>query len=139
MNFVIAYENVPQALLNLLTAVPGGKIGFMVVMVIMLIIIGMTIDATPATLIFTPLFMPAAVAMGFDPTHFIMVMVMGVAIGMTTPPYGVCLFSITTIANIPMGKLIKASIPFYAMLILAIILTAYVPQLSLFLPKLLGM
>jgi tripartite ATP-independent transporter DctM subunit len=131
MNFVIAMENIPQILVSLLMAVPGGKFGFLILTCVILLLIGMTIDASPACLIFTPLFMPAALKMGMDPSHFIILMVTGFAVGLTTPPYGVCIFSIASISGIPMGRLIKASAPFYSMLIVALALVAFVPAISL--------
>jgi tripartite ATP-independent transporter DctM subunit len=139
MNFVIAYENVPQAITNFLVSVPGGKFGFGVVIIIILILIGMVIDATPATLIFTPLFLPAAVSMGFDPTQFIIMMIMGVALGMVTPTYGICLFTVSTITGIPVMRVINAAWPFYCMILLAMVLVATIPGITLILPRLLGM
>jgi TRAP-type C4-dicarboxylate transport system permease large subunit len=139
MNFVIATENIPQILVNMLMSVPGGKIGFLVLTCVILLLIGMTIDASPACLIFTPLFMPAALKMGMDPSHFIILMVTGFAVGLTTPPYGVCIFSIASISGIPMGKLIKASAPFYTMLIVSLLLIAFIPGIALLAPMLLGM
>jgi tripartite ATP-independent transporter DctM subunit len=139
MNFVIAMENIPQILVNLLLSVPGGQFGFLILMCLILLLIGMTIDASPATLIFTPLFLPAAMKMGMDPSHFIILMVTGFAVGLTTPPYGVCIFSISSVSGIPMARLIKASLPFYIMLVLALILVAFVPGIALLAPKILGM
>jgi len=139
MNFVIAMENIPKILLDVLLAVPGGKFGFLIFIVLILILIGMTIDAAPACLIFTPLFLPAALRLGIDPSHFILIMITGFAVGLTTPPYGVCIFSIASISGIPMGRLIKASIPFYAMLVLALVLIAFIPGISLLAPMLMGL
>jgi len=138
-NWIIAYEGVPTFMAKTLMAVPGGKYGFLILVIIMLVIIGMTVDASPATLIFTPLFLPIAMAMGIDPAHFIIITVAGFAVGLTTPPYGVCLFSIQTIANIPMDRLVKASLPFYLFLILGFVLITFIPQITLFLPNLLGL
>jgi len=123
-----------QALIH----VPGGQAGFIILIIIMLIIIGMTLDAAPAILIFTPLFLPVAISLGMDPTHFLMLMVVGFAIGLTTPPYGVCLFSISAICKIPMDQLVRASWPFYVILFIALLIIAFFPSLSLFLPDLLG-
>ena len=139
MNFVIARENIPQILLDLLMSVPGGKIGFLILICFILLLIGMTIDAAPASLIFTPLFMPAALKLGIDPSHFILLMVTGFAVGLTTPPYGVCIFSIASISGMPMGRLIKASFPFYVMLLFSLALIAFVPGIALFAPMLMGL
>jgi tripartite ATP-independent transporter DctM subunit len=137
-NWIIAYEHVPQVMSQALIHVPGGQAGFIIMIIIMLIIIGMTLDAAPAILIFTPLFLPVAISLGMDPTHFLMLMVVGFAIGLTTPPYGVCLFSISAICKIPMDQLVRASWPFYVILFIALLIVAFFPSLSLFLPDLLG-
>ena len=139
MNFIIAFENIPQMLSSALVAVPGGKFGFMVLFFIMIIIIGVMLDATPATLIFFPLFLPAAMKLGFNPTHFILLWVMGVALGMTTPPYGVCIFSAATITGVPIASMVKESIPFYVVIVLAMIIISAFPQIVLVIPNLLGM
>lgn len=135
-NWVIAYEGVPDKLAKLLLSAPGGKIGFMVAMIVLLMIIGATIDATPATLIFTPLFLPIAVKLGIDPTHFITFMIVGFAIGLTTPPYGVCLFSMSAICKVPMERLVIRGIPFYITVFAGFLAIAFIPEISTFLPNL---
>ena len=138
-NFIIAYENVPQFLAKVMENLPGGKIGFLILMDIIFILIGMVVDASPAIIIFAPIFLPIAANLGIDPTHFIVLMVTGLALGLTTPPYGVCLFSIASVCNLSMGKLVSKSIPFYIAMAVAFILVTFIPQLSLFLPNLLGL
>lgn len=138
-NWIIAYENVPKYIATQLTNVPGGKYGFLILMVIILVIIGMILDASPAILIFAPLFLPIAVSMGVEPVHFLTIMITALAVGLTTPPYGVCLFSISSISKVPMDELIKSSIPFYAMLIIGLLLITFIPQITLAVPKLLGL
>lgn len=138
-NWIIAYENVPQVMAKALMGMPGGSVGFLILISIFLIIIGMTLDASPATLIFTPLFLPVAISLGIDPTHFLIIMVTGFALGLTTPPYGVCLFSISSICNIPMDRLVRASLPFYAMIFIAMLMITFIPQITLFIPTLLGL
>lgn len=138
-NWIIAYENVPRYMSELLVGMPGGSVGFLILMNIFLLIIGMTLDAGPATIIFTPLFLPIALSLGIDPTHFLIIMVCGFALGLTTPPYGVCLFSISSICKVPMDRLVRASLPFYAMILVAMLLITFVPAITLFIPELLGL
>jgi len=138
-NWIIAYENVPKALAQLLTGMPGGQNAFLALTLVVLIILGMTLDAAPAILIFTPLLLPIALALGIDPIHYLTILVCGFALGLTTPPYGVCLFSISSICNIPMDRLVKASMPFYAAMTVGLILITYIPAISLWLPELLGL
>ena len=139
MNFIIAFENIPMMLSGVLASVPGGKIGFIAVFLFLVVIIGVMLDATPATLIFAPLFLPAAVSLGIDPTHFIILWVMGVALGMTTPGYGVCVFTVATITRVPIGAMVIKAIPFYLVTLLGIVIVAAFPQIVLVLPNLIGM
>ena len=139
MNFIIAFENIPQVLSATLSAVPGGKFGFFIFFFIMVIIIGCVLDATPATLIFCPLFLPAAVHLGIDPIHFILLWVMGVALGMTTPGYGVCVFCVAAITRVPIGAMVREAIPYYLVTILAMVLIAIFPQIVLIIPQVLNL
>lgn len=138
-NWIIAYENVPKYMAEVLVGVPGGTIGFLILINIFLLIIGMTLDAGPATIIFTPLFLPVAVSMGIDPTHFLIIMVCGFALGLVTPPYGVCLFSISSICRIPMDRLVRASAPFYTVIFVAMLMITFIPAITLFIPNMLGL
>ena len=138
-NWIIAFEKIPDFMAAILLGLPGGKYGFLVVIMIMVIMIGMVVDASPACLIFVPLFLPIAVKVGIDPTHFIVLVVVGLALGLTTPPYGVCLFSIATVCKIPMENLVKRSVPFYVAMAFTMVLVAFVPKVSLIIPQLLGL
>ena len=137
-NWIVAFEKIPHFMGVLLSSLPGGKWGFLIVVMILVIMIGMVVDASPACLIFVPLFLPIAVQMGVDPIHFIVLTVVGLALGLTTPPYGVCLFSISAVCKIPMENLVKRSMPFYVFMALSMVLVAFVPGLSLWVPNWLG-
>ncbi len=137
-NWIVAFEKIPDFMAHILLGLPGGKFGFMAVVVILVIMIGMVVDASPACLIFVPLFLPIAVKLGVNPTHFIVTVVVGLALGLTTPPYGVCLFSISAVCRIPMEALVRQSIPFYIVMVIALIAVAFVPWISLAVPNMLG-
>ncbi|MDR1520529.1 MAG: TRAP transporter large permease [Planctomycetota bacterium] len=138
-NWIVAFEHIPDFMAAILMNLPGGKYGFLAVVVLMLIFVGMVVDATPATLIFTPLFLPIAMKIGVDPTHFLVLVVVALALGLTTPPYGVCLFSISTVCNIPMEKLVRESLPFYVFMTITLVLVTFIPEISLAAPNLLGL
>jgi tripartite ATP-independent transporter DctM subunit len=138
-NWIVAFEHIPDFMAAILLNLPGGKYGFLAVVVLMLIFVGMVVDATPATLIFTPLFLPIAMKIGVDPTHFLVLVVVALALGLTTPPYGVCLFSISAVCNIPMEKLIRKSLPFYVFMTVTLVLVTFIPEISLAAPNLLGL
>jgi len=138
-NWIIAFEGLPKFLAEVMANLPGGKYGFLVMVDVVLLIIGMVLDATPATLIFTPILLPIAVNLGIDPIHFLVLTVVGFALGLTTPPYGVCLFSISSVCDIPMVALIRRSLPFYAAMFVALLIVTFIPAVSLIVPKLMGM
>ena len=139
LNYVLNFEGIPRLLLQLMTHVPGGKYGFLITVIIIMILIGMTMDASPASIIFPPLFIPAALAMDIDPSHFLIVMIFGLALGLSTPPYGVCIFSTASVTGIPMQNLIKAAVPFYIVMVICYVLVAFVPAISLPIPTLLNL
>lgn len=137
LNYVLNFEGIPRLLLQLLTSVPGGKYGFLLTVIIIMVLIGMTMDASPASIIFPPLFIPAALALDIDASHFLIVMIFGLALGLSTPPYGVCIFSTASVTGIPMQRLIKAAVPFYIVMVLCYLLVAFIPAISLTVPNLL--
>jgi TRAP-type C4-dicarboxylate transport system permease large subunit len=93
-------------------------------------------DMTPAVLIFTPIFLPVVTKLGMDPIHFGIIMVLNLCIGLTTPPVGSVLFVGVGIAKTTIQKVIKPLIPLFLVMILALFLVTYFPQLSLWLPSL---
>jgi TRAP-type C4-dicarboxylate transport system permease large subunit len=80
--------------------------------------------------------LPPAVALGVDPVHFGIIMVLNLMIGLLTPPVGMVLFAVAKVADVPMNKVVMALGPFYIPLFLALLLVTYIPQISLFLPNL---
>ena len=138
-NWIIAFDQVPMYLGKMLANVPGGKYGFLLVIDVLLFFIGMTIDASPATIIFAPLFLPIAMNLGVDPTHFLVLMVCGLALGLATPPYGVCLFSICQITGSPYDKVVKEAVPFYIAIAIALLCITFIPEITLGFVRLIGM
>ena len=138
-NWILAYDSLPKFLAAALSNLPGGKVVFLLIVDLLLLLIGMTIDATPACIIFTPLLLPIARGLGVDPTHFIVIMVCGFALGLATPPYGVCLFSISQITGVPLDKVVRQTFPYYVAMFLALIVITFAPPLTLVFPRLIGM
>ncbi len=138
-NWIIAYDGLPKHLAAMLSNLPGGKLTFLFVIDFILLFIGMTIDATPACIIFTPLLLPIARNLGVDPTHFIVIMICGFALGLATPPYGVCLFSISQITGVPLDRVVRQALPYYLAIFIALLIITYYPPLTLAFPNFLGM
>ena len=94
-------------------------------------------DMTPAVLIFTPIFLPVAQQLGVHPVHFGMIMIANLCIGLCTPPVGTCLFVGCGVGKTTIVKVTWPLIPFFAAMIVALMLVTYIPQISLLIPKLL--
>jgi TRAP-type C4-dicarboxylate transport system permease large subunit len=95
-------------------------------------------DMTPAVLIFTPIFLPIVVELGMDPTHFGIVMVLNLCVGLCTPPVGSVLFIGCSIAEIPITQVVRPLLPLFIAMIISLMIVTYVPALSLWLPGLFG-
>ncbi len=105
---------------------------------ILMLIVGMFMDIAAALIILGPILHPIAVGIGMDPIHFGMVMVLSLNIALMTPPVGACLFVACSISKISLAQLSKAIWPYIIMEVLCLFLIAYIPEISLFFPRLLG-
>nr|WP_236904994.1 TRAP transporter large permease subunit [Clostridium formicaceticum] len=102
---------------------------------ILLLFVGMFLDPSAAVLILVPIFLPVLVEVGISPVHFGVIMIVNLAIGMLTPPFGLNLFVASGISNMSMTEVTKGALPFIFVLIAALLVITFVPQLSLFLPE----
>ncbi len=136
MSWVMSYENIPQNISDVLLHVSDNKIVILLIINLILLFVGIFMDMTPAVLIFTPIFLPVVTELGMDPIHFGIIMVLNLCIGLTTPPVGSVLFVGVGIANTTIQKVIKPLIPLFLVMVLALFLVTYFPQLSLWLPGL---
>ncbi|MEQ5791565.1 TRAP transporter large permease subunit [Muricauda sp. NFXS6] len=138
MSWVLSYENIPQAVTQALLGLSNNKIMVIILINIILLIVGIFMDMTPAVLIFTPIFLPVVIALGIDPVHFGIIMVLNLCIGLCTPPVGAVLFIGVGVAKTTIQKVIRPLIPLFLAMILALILVSVFPELSLWLPRLFG-
>ncbi|AEF87002.1 trap dicarboxylate transporter, dctm subunit [Treponema primitia ZAS-2] len=130
-------QGVPRAIANGLMAATQSKVIILLLINAVLLFVGCWMDLAPAVTLFTPILLPVAVAVGVDPVHFGIIMVVNLAIGLFTPPVGVCLFISCGIAKIAITDVLKAFIPFFLVMMIILMLITFVPQISLFLPSLL--
>lgn len=106
---------------------------------LVLIMVGIFMDMTPAVLIFTPIFLPVAIELGMSPLHFGIMMVLNLCIGLCTPPVGSILFVGCAIAKTSISQIVRPMIPMYVAMFLALMLVTYVPELSEALPRFFGL
>lgn len=138
LSWVMSYANIPQSVSEGLLSMSSNPFIILLVINLILLFVGIFMDMTPAVLIFTPIFLPVVVGLGMDPVHFGIIMVMNLSVGLCTPPVGSVLFIGCSVAKISIQSVIKPLIPFFIAMILVLMLVTYVPQLSLWLPRLFG-
>jgi len=117
-------------------SISDNKIIILLIINLLLLFVGIFMDMTPAVLIFTPIFLPVVMKLGLDPVHFGIIMILNLCIGLCTPPVGSVLFVGVGIANTTIEKVIKPLLPLFVVMIIALFLITYFPQLSLWLPGL---
>ncbi len=139
MSWMLAYANVPQSLAVALLQIAESKIVILLLINVAFLAVGMFIDITPAVLILTPIFLPVAAGLGVHPVHFGIVIVMNLCIGLCTPPVGSVLFVGVGVARTSIAQVVKPLMPLYVAMIVALLIVTYVPGLSLWLPRLLGL
>lgn len=139
MSWLFSFEGIPEMLTSALLDNVSNPIVIFLMINIILLIIGTFMDMTPAVLIFTPIFLPVAMALGMHPVQFGMIIVLNLCIGVCTPPVGTLLFVGSGVAKVPVTKVIKPLLPLLAVMILVLLIITYFPELSLWLPRAFGL
>ena len=136
MSWVLSFENIPQEISSFLLGFSDNKMIILLIINLILLIVGIFMDITPAVLIFTPIFLPVVTALGIDPVHFGIILVLNLCIGLCTPPVGSILFVGVGVAKTSIVNVIKPLIPFFIVMIISLFLITYIPSITLFLPNL---
>ena len=137
-NYVVTIENIPQAVRLLLTGWNLSPAGFLLLANLLLLVLGCLLEGTTILLIIVPVLIPTAKALGLDMVHFGVVAVFNIMLGLITPPYGLLLFIMKQIAEVPLAALVRETLPFTFAMIGTLGLVTYIPSLVLWLPRLLG-
>lgn len=138
-SYALTLGRVPGQLVTALTQWANNAVVFLLLTQMIFVFIGMIMDTLPAILILMPILTPIAVSFGIQPIHFGILVVANVAIGLITPPVGLCLYAACAVADVPIERVIKPLIPMIAVLSGTMLLITYVEGFSLFLPRLLGL
>ncbi|PPC78110.1 hypothetical protein C4K68_06785 [Pokkaliibacter plantistimulans] len=139
MSWAMTNADIPYAISDALMSVSDNPIVILLIINVILLIVGVFMDMTPAVLIFTPIFLPIATQLCMDPVHFGIMMVFNLCIGLCTPPVGSALFIGCSVSGVKLKHLIGPMMPFFLALVVSLFAVTYIPQLSLFLPHLFGM
>jgi tripartite ATP-independent transporter DctM subunit len=137
-NYVITVENIPKALAATLKAWELSPFVFLLAANILLLVLGCVLEGTTILLIFVPVLLPTAQALGIDPVHFGVMVVVNIMIGLCSPPYGLLLLMMVKVTGVPLKDIVKEMMPFHASMIITLFLITYVPWFTLVVPRLLG-
>ena len=132
-SFVLTSERIPTQVSEALLASELSPVLFLILVNILLLIVGMFMETSSAILILAPVLLPVAMALGVDPIHFGIIMIINLEIGMMTPPLGLNLFVASGLTGMGVLQVAKAAMPSVAVLLVALLIVTFVPQISLFL------
>jgi tripartite ATP-independent transporter DctM subunit len=133
--WIIATEQVPEKIFNLLIGITSNRTLIIIFIIILLLALGTVLESVAAILIFVPILGPIGQMIGLDPIHFGMIVCLAIGLGLATPPVGVCLFIACGLANVEVSRVAKAIIPYFIASLIVLLLVAFIPDLSLFIPK----
>lgn len=136
--YLLAYANIPQLIASAMLSVTNNQFLLMMMIVVLLLIVGTFMDMTPALIIFVPILLPVAQQFGMDPIQFGMIIIITLCIGLFTPPVGAALFLACNIGKCSLEGASKAMIPFMFSMIAVVIMVILFPQLTCWLPRVLG-
>lgn len=136
--WLLTMEQVPLHLAAAILDLSPDPFIFLLLLNAILLLLGCFMAAAPVIIMVTPIILPTTTAMGLDPIHVGVVMVLNLMIGLITPPVGLCLFAVADVAGISPVRLMKALIPFFAPLLAALLIITLIPDVVLFLPRLFG-
>lgn len=135
LKHVLTEEQIPQAIAASMLEAGFGPVVFLIIVNVILLIGGQFMEPSGLLVIVAPLVFPIAIELGIDPIHLGIIMVVNMEIGMITPPVGLNLFVTSGVAGMPMMRVVKAALPFTAVLFVFLIMITYIPAISTWLPN----
>jgi tripartite ATP-independent transporter DctM subunit len=137
--YLMTLMMIPLRVTSFLTELSDNKYVILALINVLLIVLGTLMDMSPLILILTPILLPVVKMLGVDPVHFGMIMMVNLGIGLITPPVGTVLFVGSAVAKLKIGVVSKALMPFFLALFVVLLMVTYLPWLSLWLPRTLGL
>ncbi len=136
--YLLAYLRIPAKATELLLSITSNRVALLLLINVLLLLLGMIMDMAPLIVITTPILSPVVVgALGMDPVHFGIVMMLNLGIGLATPPVGSAMFVGCAIGKVSVEKAARAMLPFYATMLVVLMLVTFIPQIVMFIPNLL--
>ncbi|WPZ33769.1 TRAP transporter large permease [Thalassobaculum sp. OXR-137] len=133
--YMLTFYQVPNKMIDFMTGISENPIMILIMINLMLLVLGMIMDMAALILICTPIFLPVVVSFGMDPVQFGMILMMNLGLGLCTPPVGACLFLGCAVGKVPIERAVRTIWPFYAAILVALVLTTFIPAISLTLPQ----
>jgi len=137
-NYVVTVENIPHSLSAFLQGRDLTAASYLLLVNVLLLLLGCLLEGTTILLVIVPVLIPTAEALGIDMVHFGVVVVVNIMLGLITPPYGLLLFIMTNISGAPLRHIVRDALPFLFAMIAVLALITFVPEVVLWLPRLLG-
>lgn len=135
---IMTFMQLPTLITEAFTSFSSNKYVILMCINVLLLVVGTLMDMAPLILILTPVLLPVATALGIDPVHFGMIMLTNLGIGLITPPVGTVLFVASAVSKQKIEQVVGAMLPFYGMLFIVLMLITYIPAISLWLPRIMG-
>ncbi len=137
-NWMLTFSRVPQSISSFVLDEISSPWVFLIAVNLILLVVGLFLEGIAAMLILLPILHPIAMSLGIDPTHFGIVVIFNLMIGLVTPPMGICLFVSNSIANVGMGAISRRIMPMFLVELLVLIIITFIPQTVTFIPRLFG-
>ncbi|MEP7298840.1 MAG: TRAP transporter large permease [Burkholderiales bacterium] len=137
--YLMTLMQIPLKVTTFFTSVSDNRYVILMLINVMLLVLGCLMDMSPLILILTPILLPVVKLLGVDPVHFGMIMMVNLGIGLITPPVGTVLFVGSAVSKLPMGVITKAMKPFFVALFIVLLMVTYIPAISLWLPRVMGL
>lgn len=138
INYAVASEGIPQLVADTILSITGSAVLLLLMINALFFVLGMFLDTTVLLLIMIPITFPVMVAAGVDPVHFGVVIVLNMMIGLSTPPFGVCLFIISQMTATPLRDVIREIWPFLGIMVVTLVVLILFPDITLYFPRLIG-
>jgi len=139
LSWLLTMEMIPQTIAGFFTDVTSNRYIFLFLINMLLFIVGMVMDPGVAIIILGPVLAPTAIQLGISPLHFALIMTINLIVGLVTPPLGFALYTTCSVADITLESLTRTLMPFVAVEVGFVFLVTYVPSITLFIPRLLGL
>jgi tripartite ATP-independent transporter DctM subunit len=137
-SWALSMQHVPDQIAESMLRISSNPLTLLFIVNILMIIVGMWLDPTPALILFVPVLAPIMHQLGVHPVHFAIVMILNLMVGGLTPPVGLILYAVTAVGKIKFEELVKACLPFIVVSVIVLALVTYFPELTLFMPRLFG-